>query len=81
MGEGQDREQFFSVASYSLSNHAVYLTSVVNRLHFEARTRSEPSSNPTFIFEARFRPESQISRVSQDMRNCGILVAYQSKRD
>ena len=35
----------------------------------------EPGSSPTIIFEARFRPESQIYRMSQDMRNCGVLVA------
>ena len=26
-------------------------------------------------FEARFRPENQIYRVNQRMRNCGVLVA------
>jgi len=32
-----------------------------------ARTRLEPN-----IFEARFRPESQIYREGLDMRNCGV---------
>jgi len=46
----------------------------VSRPHFEARTRPEPEPGPrpTFIFEARFKPESQIYRVSQDKRNCGV---------
>jgi len=35
----------------------------------------EPGPSLTFIFEARFRPESQIYRVNQDMCNCGVLVA------
>jgi len=30
--------------------------------------------SPTFVFEARFRPKSQIYRVSQDMQNCGVFV-------
>ena len=34
--------------------------------------KPKPDPSPTFIFEARFRPESQIHRVSQDMRNCGV---------
>jgi len=38
--------------------------------HFEARTH--PS--PTCISEARFRPKSQIYRVSQDMRNRRVLA-------
>jgi len=29
-------------------------------------------SKPRFLFEARFKPESQIHRVTQDLRNCGI---------
>ena len=33
--------------------------------------KPEPGSSLTFIFEARFRPESQIYRGSSDMRNCG----------
>ena len=34
--------------------------------------KPEPDSSPTFIFEAPLRPESQIYRGSQDMRNCGV---------
>jgi len=34
--------------------------------------KPEPGSSPTLIFEARFRPESQICRGIQDMRNCGV---------
>jgi len=47
---------------------------VVNGPCCEARTRSEPEPgpSPTFIFEARFRTESQIYRVSQDKHNCGV---------
>jgi len=41
----------------------------------------KPGPSPTFIFEARFRPESRIYPVSHDMRNCGLLVAWQSKHD
>ena len=37
----------------------------------------EPVPCPTFIFEARFRPESQISGVSHVMRNCVVMVALQ----
>ena len=33
--------------------------------------KPEPFPSPRFIFEARFRPEGQICRVSQDKRNCG----------
>jgi len=50
-------------------------------LHFEARVRADPeiaSPIPTrarHIFEARFSPESQIYRMSQDMRKCGVLLA------
>ena len=41
--------------------------------YFEAWTRSEPEvTSSTFIFEARFRHESQINRGSWDMRNCGV---------
>jgi len=46
---------------------------VANGPHFEARARihkPEPGPSQKFIFEARFRPESQIYRVSQDKRNC-----------
>jgi len=32
----------------------------------------EPGPSPTLIFEARFKAESQIYRLSQDMRNCVI---------
>ena len=32
----------------------------------------EHGPSPTFIFETRFRNESQIYRVSQDMRNCWV---------
>jgi len=37
----------------------------------------EPKFVPslTILFEARFMPESQIYQLSQDMRNCGFLVA------
>ena len=50
-----------------------YQHSVVKGPHFEAWTRPEPKiTSPTFIFEARFRPESQIYRGSSDMRNCGV---------
>jgi len=34
--------------------------------------KPEPGPIPTFIFKARFRPESQIYRVSQSMRNYGV---------
>ena len=34
--------------------------------------KPEPGPRPIFIFESRFRPESQIYRVSQDMRNSGV---------
>ena len=34
--------------------------------------KPEPGLSPKFIFEARFRPESQIYQVDQDMRNCGL---------
>jgi len=43
-----------------------------------ARARNynpEPRPSPTFIFEARFEPENKIYQVSQDTRNCGVLVA------
>jgi len=36
--------------------------------------KPEPGPSSTFIFEARFRPESRIYRVSQDMRNCGVSI-------
>jgi len=39
----------------------------------------KPGPSPTYIFEARFRPESQIYRVSEDMRNCELLVEEQIK--
>jgi len=39
-----------------------------------ARNRKpEPGSSPTFIFEARFMPESRIYRGSWDKRNCGVM--------
>jgi len=44
-----------------------YPQRVVKGPHFEAWTRSckpEPGSGPRFIFEARFRPESQLNRGS-----------------
>jgi len=34
--------------------------------------KPEPDSTPTFIVEARFKPESQIYRRNYDMRNCGV---------
>ena len=34
--------------------------------------KAKPGSSPTFIFESRFRPESQIYRASYDMRNCRV---------
>jgi len=40
-----------------------------------ARARNhkpKPGSRPTFIFEAQFRPESQIYQGSYDMRNCRV---------
>ena len=40
-----------------------------------ARARNhkpKPGSSPTFIFEARFRPESQIYQGSYDMRNSRV---------
>ena len=52
-----------------------YQVRVVNGPHFDVQTRPEPeitSPNPTFMFEARFRPKSQIYRVSQDMPNCRV---------
>ena len=48
---------------------------VVNGHHFEARARyhkPDPGPSPAFIFEARFWPESQIYRVSQDKPNCEV---------
>jgi len=49
----------------------------VNGPHFEARIRPEITTSPnlTLMFKARFRPKSKMSRVSQDLRNCGISVA------
>jgi len=41
--------------------------------------REITSPNLTFMFKAQFRPESQIYRVSQDVRNCGASVPYQSR--
>jgi len=38
--------------------------------------KPEPGVIPTLVSEARFRPTKQIYRMSQDMRNCGVLVAY-----
>jgi len=37
--------------------------------------------SPTITFETRFRPESQIYQVSQEMSNCGVLVVYHSEHD
>ena len=34
--------------------------------------KPKPGSSPTFIFEARVRPESQIYQGSYDMRNCRV---------
>jgi len=51
---------------------------LVNGNHFEAPTRNhkpELRSSPSFIFEAQSGPENQICGVSEDMRNCGVLVA------
>jgi len=44
---------------------------VVNGPHFEARTQVEPkitSLSSVFILESRFRPESQIYQVSQNVQ-------------
>jgi len=49
-----------------------FSSSVINGPHFEGRTRPEPGPRPTFVFEARYRPENQIYRVSQDKRNCRV---------
>ena len=35
--------------------------------------RSELGPSPIFDFEVRFRPESQVYRISQNTRNCGAL--------
>jgi len=48
--------------------YAADLSRVVNGPHFEGQTRLEP----TFIFEAQFRLESQIYQTSQDVRNCEV---------
>ena len=52
---------------------------VENGPHFETRTRPEldiTSRNLArarhLFFEAQFKPESQIYRVRQDKRNCGV---------
>jgi len=48
---------------------------VVNGPHFEARARNhkhKSGPSPTFIFEARYRPESHLYQVSQGMGNCTI---------
>jgi len=37
--------------------------------------KPESGPIPTFIFEARFRPENRINRASQDERNSVVLVA------
>jgi len=34
--------------------------------------KPEPGPRQTIIKEARFTPESQIYRLSQNMRNCGV---------
>ena len=49
-----------------------YPHGVVKKTHSEAWTRPEPGSGPTFIFEAQFKPESQIYQGSWDMRNGGV---------
>jgi len=41
--------------------------------------KPEPSPSQAFIAEARFRPESHIYRVREDMSNSKVLVAQQSK--
>ena len=49
---------------------------VVNGPYFEAGTRPQPeiaNPNPIFIFETRFRPESQIYRGSSDMHYCVVI--------
>ena len=42
------------------------------RPHFEAWTRPEPETTSPNSARAQFRPDNQISRVSQDMRICGV---------
>jgi len=46
-----------------------------SRIFYLRLRNTDHTSNPTFIFQSRFRPESQIYRVSQDMRNSRLLVA------
>jgi len=41
--------------------------------------KHESGLSLTFIFEARFRPESQIYRVSQDKRNCGMKILLEGR--
>ena len=47
---------------------------IVKEPHSETWTRPEPEPGlgPTFIFEAQFRPESQIYQGGWDMRNGGV---------
>jgi len=42
--------------------------------------KPEPDPSPTFIFEARFTPESRMYRVSRDMRNCRVSKNVQYGR-
>jgi len=44
-----------------------------SRAPAQARNRKpEPVPSPSFIFEAQFRPESQIYRLSWSMCHCGV---------
>jgi len=60
--------------------YPINLITVVNGPHFEDRNhKPEPGLSPTFSFEPDLKPESQICRMSQDVRNCGALVVQQSR--
>ena len=42
--------------------------------------KPKPAWSPTFIIEARFRPESQIYVGTSDVRNCGVTKKKRSCR-
>ena len=66
--------KFFSLKSPPLFELRLLSTQSlqIRGRYFEAWTRPEPETTSPNSARARFRPENQISRVSQDMRICGV---------
>jgi len=52
-----------------------------DRVVMASRWSPNPARARHLCLKPEFQPKKQISRVIQDMRNCGVLVAKQSEHN